>query len=427
MPNSNSFMAGKLRIPDSPKSADTNSSSPDIKTNRTKSEPEKPWIGQSSLRELEKRNAERMKVNTEKNLVHEVPKVHIVPSVPHVPSVTKEVDKSPIAPIRDFHRVSNSINREALEGGMFTRPSCKQVYDALYLLTRGAIQPSRTIQIGRKQLQKKAGIGSDKTLDAAVISLQAVGLLKVNLAFGSQKGNFYEVLLPEEITTESSQTNKGSTISTLGTEGTSSTNSTIGQKAPNVPLVVSTYGTKSQTVENTDTYQRGNTLSNTKAKNKTDDDSPLAFVVEKLNIAARKITGKGITKNDLKAFEDLLDLLTDETAVAAARTKSVSALVPFMTENLRRRLYSKSRSSARKEDRPNHLDVGKGSGEETSLAPQPQMLLSEDQRENTLNVLREAKEADSIFFREFKTYGEIEYTPEDFKWLMNNLEKTSTD
>lgn len=392
-----------------------------------KSEPEKPWIGQSSLRELEKRNAERMKVDLNKEPVPKVRTVHEVPDVPNVPSVTKEIDTLPIAPIRDFHRVSNSINREALEGGMFTRPSCKQIYDALYLLTRGAIQPSRTIQIGRKQLQKKAGIGSDKTLDAAVISLQAVGLLKVYVAFGSQKGNIYEVLLPEEITMEGIQISKGITSSTFGTKGTPSTGSTIGQKAPNVPLVVSTYGTKGQTVENIDTYQRGNTLSNTKTENKPDDDSPLAFVVNKLDEAARKITGKGITKNDLRAFEDLLDLLTDETAVAAARTKSVSALVPFMTENLRRRLYSKPRSAGKKEARPKHLDVGKGSGEETSLTPQPQMSLSEEQRENTLNVLREAKEADSIFYREFKTYGEIEYTPEDFNWLMNNLEKASTE
>jgi hypothetical protein len=103
-----------------------------------------------------------------------------------------------IAPNKNFHRVSNSINQIALEGGMFTRPSCKHVYDALYLLTRGAIQPSRSVQIGRKLLQKKAGIGSDKTLDAAVSSLQAVGLLKVYSALGNQKGNIYEFFCPKK-------------------------------------------------------------------------------------------------------------------------------------------------------------------------------------------------------------------------------------
>jgi cellulose biosynthesis protein BcsQ len=86
---------------------------------------------------------------------------------------------------------------------------------------------------------------------------------------------------------------------------------------------------------------------------------------------------------------------------------------------------SAPRLTAKKEDRTKHLNVGKES--ETDIQEEvtwtPQMPLTEEQRQNTLNALREAKTADSVLFREFKAYGEIEYTTEDFNWLMENLEK----
>ncbi len=73
------------------------------------------------------------------------------------------------------------------------------------------------------------------------------------------------------------------------------------------------------------------------------------------------------------------------------------------------------------------MDVGKGSeakgNKETSW--ELQIKLTDEQRENTLKALQEVKAADIIFFREFKTYGEIEYTPEDFKWLVEKLDKES--
>jgi hypothetical protein len=96
-----------------------------------------------------------------------------------------------------------------------------------------------------------------------------------------------------------------------------------------------------------------------------------------------------------------------------------------MTENLRRRLYSKPRLTTKKEEKPKHSNFGKGSKtniqEEIFWTAQPP--LTEEQRQNTLIVLREAKAANSVLFREFKAYGEIEYTKEDFNWLVENLEK----
>ncbi|HEX8396268.1 MAG TPA: hypothetical protein VF644_02400 [Pyrinomonadaceae bacterium] len=333
----NSFMAGKLRIPDPVPKVE------EKPTTKKKSETEKPWVGQASLRELDKRNADRKYVediSPEVPHVPEVSKTQEVPHVPEVPTPTLQLrdlaapqNEIPIAPVRDFHRVSNSINREALQGGMFTRPSCKQVYDALYLLTRGAIQPSRTVQIGRRQLLKKAGLGSDTTLDAALLSLQTVGLLKIEKVFGSQKGNIYEVLLPEEIT-------KG----TPGTSGTPSTYGTPSQKIPNVPKVESTYGTQSQTFENKHTYVDAKTLIKTKEEKRIDDEPAAAFQAffEKINEVFKQLMGREAKQSDAEALAAIGELLAAEILEAAGRTKVVSDVAKFSLTHLRRRLGVRS-------------------------------------------------------------------------------------
>jgi hypothetical protein len=159
-----------------------------------------------------------------------------------------------------------------------------------------------------------------------------------------------------------------------------------------------------------------------------DDDAPIVNAIEKLNEAARKLTGKDLTKKDLEKFSELTEIIINETVIAAARTESISSFMAFMTENLRRRLYSKPRLAAKKEHHPKHLNGGEGNegGEvksEEEISWMTQTSLTEEQRQNTLNALREAKAVDSVLFREFKVYGEIEYTAEDFNWLMENLEK----
>ncbi|MEJ7699185.1 MAG: hypothetical protein WKF71_06005 [Pyrinomonadaceae bacterium] len=161
MAESSLFIAGKLRKPDTLKASADKDPTPKIKTKKVEPEPEKPWVGTAALRDLGKRNEARTKVTQAKPLVPIIPSVPLVGKVPKVPAIIEEF---PIAPTKDFHRVSNSINRIALEGGMFTRPSCKHVYDALYLLTRGAIQPNRIVQIGRKLLQKKLALAPIKLL-----------------------------------------------------------------------------------------------------------------------------------------------------------------------------------------------------------------------------------------------------------------------
>src|SRR5215218_970288 len=79
-------------------------------------------------------------------------------------SHTSEADSStpvevPISPARDYTKVANSIRREAVPAGFFKGKS-KQLYDALYGLTRGAVTPKRKVRISRPKLMKLAHIGA---------------------------------------------------------------------------------------------------------------------------------------------------------------------------------------------------------------------------------------------------------------------------
>jgi hypothetical protein len=409
MAESSLFMAGKLRTPDTPKTSTDSTSVPKIKTKKDKLEAEKPWVGTVALRDLNKRNEERNKGTQTELLVPEVP---LVPIVHYVPEVVAPAGEFPIAPTRDFHRVSNSINRIALEGGMFIRPSCKHVYDALYLLTRGAIQPSRTVQIGRKLLQKKAGIGSDKTLDAAITSLQQVELLTVHVAFGNQKGNVYEVFLPEEISTGKSKTEK-SLIS--NTDSTLGTNSTVGYKLPNVPLVENTEGTYSQVAENKATYSSAKTSYKDNTKN--DDDARVSetFLVmsKRLDAAVKKITGKGVSRVEAEKWGTLADLLILELEVAASRADGVSSVPAFLTEVLRRQFFAsrQQQSSAVKQSKVKPDTVGKPESGQYEIKP-----LDSKGREEALKQLAEF--AADEFLQDFRKW----YTSEDWTWMMNKLE-----
>ena len=78
-----------------------------------------------------------------------------------------------VSPQRDFHKVANSITRDALPAGMFNGKA-KQLYDCLYSLTRGAIVPSMSVRISRAELMKKSGIGAKVTLEQNLRRLTAV-------------------------------------------------------------------------------------------------------------------------------------------------------------------------------------------------------------------------------------------------------------
>lgn len=322
-----------------------------------------------------------------------------------------------VSPKKNFTKFSNSLLKEAIPEGLF-RGQSKHTYDVLYLRTRGAINPVRQIQLTKTELVRLTGL-EIKTIQRHLSFLRSSGLIIVDPKIGDHKGAIYEVKIPEEITLpDPTLVQSGVGETTLGktsakyTPDPSAVDTTVGYTQ--VPIDI-------KPNESPKTFFK--TLSF-----KLDDEAPIVKVLEKLNAMARKLTGKDLTKRDLEKWTELTDILISETVIASARTGSVSATMAFMTENLRRRLYTKPRQGAKKETRPNHLDVGKGSegkdNEELSSKTW-QSPLTDEQRENILQALQEAKAANSIFFQEFKAYGEIEYMTEDFKWLIENLEKGS--
>ncbi len=270
----------------------------------------------------------------------------ITPTTPtSTPTSTHANQFLEIAPTKNFHRVANSINREAIEKGLFDRPSYKVVYDVLYLLTRGNIVPSRKTRISKEQLQKKSGLGSRVTLDGAIVHLQAVGLLRVNIIGGKQGGNEYEVLLPEEINlnnTHSSTPSRGTSTSSRDTSIPPRT-STPSSPCQNLEALESLETTPSSTPINSiniESIDMSKTLSNTKEEKKIDDEPAAAFRLfeEKINEVFKQLMGREAKQSDAEALAAIGELLATEILEAASRTKVVSDAAKFSLTHLRRRL-----------------------------------------------------------------------------------------
>ena len=245
----------------------------------------------------------------------------------------------PVAPTRDFMKVANSISRNAVPSGIFTGKS-KQIYDYLYSRTRGAIQPSRSIQLRRREIMEGAHVGSDKTLRENLIRLRSAGLVAWTGDIGTHGGNVYTVYLPEEV--QSTPATQG----TLGTQGTMGSSSHF---LPTVPRVESTEGSEGLIVENTSAYASPKTYIKT---NTIDDDEAEAFagLIARLKECAREITGKYPTTNESARWEEVGDVLAVELKIAAART-TVSSIPSFLAEHLRRRLWKVDKKEARAKGR----------------------------------------------------------------------------
>jgi hypothetical protein len=338
----------------------------------------------------------------------------------HTTGQPRKIKEQPVSPKRDFTKVPNSITRIVQVQGLFKGKS-KQIWDYIWQTSRGAVIPKRSVHLTNAQIMEGSGVGSKNTIAAGIKHLETLQLIKRTPYQKGNVGNIYEAFMPEEvgITIELGLPNLTGHPTLLGSPDLSGDPT---QKLGSLGIPEKGYPTHAQTIEDKSTSQDSKT--SLKTLKYVDDDALIINVLEQLNEAARKLTGKDLTKKDLEKLSDITELLINETVIAAARTGTISALVPFMTENLRRRLYSKPRSTSKKDIQPAHLNVGKGSEakseEEISWTPQTPLTL--EQRQSTLNALREAKEADTIFFREFTTYGEIEYTPEDFSWLLEQLE-----
>ncbi|MCA1565750.1 MAG: hypothetical protein LC803_08960, partial [Acidobacteria bacterium] len=236
-------------------------------------------------------------------------------------STTKRVDK-PVAPERDFNRRPNSLERDALPKGLFPGTS-KKLYDALYLRTRGAVVPVRSIQATRTEVMRWAGIGGLNTFLSHIKYLTNVGLIVRQFEIGNKDGAIYEVRIPEEL--NSTQLNS----TQLNSTQLDSTPNRVHDSTQKLMRVES-----SQTVEPITTSEPPKTSFKTKEEN-TDDDAAHPFI-KTLQQAELELTGK-VTTNPEK-WKDLAELLVTELKIAAGRT-TVSNVPAFLAEHLRRRLW----------------------------------------------------------------------------------------
>lgn len=249
-------------------------------------------------------------------------------------SHTSEIDSPaplevPVSPTRDYTKVANSIRREAVPAGFF-KGKAKQLYDALYGLTRGAVVPKRRVRISRPKLMKLAHIGARATFDANVDHLRAVGLITVTIVTGEHEGNEYEVFIPEELSMPS-QTSQSSQTSLTR----------YAQKVDRLVSLETSQTRHTASVENTDTYEEPKT--SFKTNTDKDDDEAFAPLVARLRQAVKDLTGKEPSPTDALRWGELAELLDAELRLAAGRTGAVSNVPAFLTEHLRRRLWKKDR------------------------------------------------------------------------------------
>jgi hypothetical protein len=262
----------------------------------------------------------------------------------------------PIAPARDFNKRANSIERDALPSGMFPGSS-KKIYDALYLRTRGAIKPNRSIQATKKDIMEWSGVKNRKTIDGHLRYLETCGLVVRQWELGNVEGYLYELRLPEEALegrgghrdsdgqTPTGQKTDGGTDQKRGTDGQSQA------------VELKRYTAEAKTSYKTNTER-------------SDDDAVLAGLFAVIKTTSKEITGKELSSADGERWKELAEVLMAELRIAAART-TVSNVPAFLAEHLRRRLWKIDKKQARAEGRelPDEMTTKPQSIVETSSCP----------------------------------------------------------
>ncbi|MDQ3018876.1 MAG: hypothetical protein M3Q64_03330 [bacterium] len=313
----------------------------------------------------------------------------------------------PISPKTDYAKVANSIAREAVPERLFKGMS-KNTYDALYLKTRGAINPVRKVRATKSDLLRWTGV-SDVTIDKHIKHLKLIGLLKVDFIIGSHDGNWYEVFIPEEIniTNVLNQLNQPTQPIIPNKVGGMVSNKVSGDWVGNP-------------IEKKETYASPKTSLKTIENN--DDEFALTSLIEKLGTASHKLVNKGLSRSDKDRWGELAELLVMELEIAAARTKSVSNVPAFLTEHLRRRLHSSSTLAKSPESKVSKsLRVGQANDfEDKDVEVYQAEPLSKKGREAVLKTMQEYLDKGQ---GEFILSFQNTYTSEDWDWLSKELEK----
>lgn len=295
------------------------------------------------------------------------------------------------SPSKNYTKVPNSITKLAIPEKYF-RGLSKHTYDILYQRTRGAISPSRTIQLTKNDLVKLTGLAIH-TVKLHIKYLNESGLLVTHRQMGKHTGYIYEIFVPEEIEADQVQ------------PSTSKNNQNLASHADqNMALLGHTKNQANKALsEHLKTSLKTNTI----------DDDALVDFASVMNELSRKFTNKDLNKNEKEKWKDLANLLAMELEIAAARTNSISSIPAFLTEHLRRRLIQKISVREVKASRP----LVDESIESNSVVYEAEVL-SQQGREVVLKTFIEyVKKGQKDFVLSF----EETYTKEDWRFLMENL------
>ncbi len=339
-------------------------------------------------------------------------------SEPTTPSSTTPTTPNrklePTAPNKDFQKVTNSITRQAIPSGIFGSGKAKQLYDALYSLTRGAIKPIRTVRITKPRLMKLAGIGTRQTLWLNLEHLESVGLVRKNVLLGEHGGNEYDVFVPEELP----EIHLG-TMPTSPTTPTSPSNKVYQvQNIEGVVGVESTPTTPSSESINTGVLDTPKTSLKTNTKN--DDESAALFsgFIEKFQTAAKKLTGAPLSKYEREKWERLAELLVLELETASRHASNpVSSVPAFLTKVLSSKLLNQKQpertSKSKSGTKPD--TVGKYypelDGADAEIQP-----MSDESKGAAIDFLSEFKD-EKEFLDSYKKW----YTEDDWNWIIKEL------
>jgi hypothetical protein len=186
-----------------------------------------------------------------------------------------------------------------------------------------------------------SGIRSKNTIAINLKMLISVGLLKPDYDPGNHEGSVYEVLLPEELSTEVS-------TQPIPTQPVPTHPSPTQKLGPD-PTQKSGWDGLGNRVDSKDTYAPPKTSFKTNTE-RSDDDAALAAMFEALKTATKEITGRDISIAEGERWKELADVLIAELKIAAART-TVSSVPAFLAEHLRRRLWKLDKKQAHAEGR----------------------------------------------------------------------------
>jgi len=342
-----------------------------------------------------------------------------------------------VAPEKDFSKMPNSIKR-AVEDGKFPNSSLA-IYLYLYSMTRGAIQPKRSIRVNKSKLLAGANLRSEKALIKNLTHLKNIGLVKITIFNGDHLGNEFEVFVPEEILVNPPTYLPTKQPTYLLTKSTP------------LPTDQRLVGRWVQIQENKDAYEN----SKTSFKDFKNDDEPAALfesdneaifedvglveeaggsvslsdsrlgIMEKvLNQISKKLIGKELKSDDGEKLKELAELLVMELEIAVARTDSITNVPAFLTEHLRRRLSGKPNAQtaskiSNTKSAGNSSPVDKTANTiQTDVEPYQAEALTSQARETVLKTMQQYVGKGQ---REFVMSLRDTYTSEDWKWLSENL------